>query len=82
MEEVLRNNSQVKIETDCLVSSIRVDEKGRQGLLVKTGANGGTERHFTHVISTVPSRALGDILYSESDHTDEASCKINRYTEV
>ena len=50
MEEVLRNNPQVHIETNCLVSSIRPEKDGSQGLLFKTGASGDLERHFSHVI--------------------------------
>ncbi|KFY95029.1 hypothetical protein V500_02974 [Pseudogymnoascus sp. VKM F-4518 (FW-2643)] len=69
MEEVLRRDPQVSIETGCSVSSIHVDgTHGCGGLLVKTGANGETERHFTHVISTIPSTNLGELLCS--DHID------------
>ncbi|CAI7584470.1 unnamed protein product [Penicillium manginii] len=69
MEEVLQSDPQVSIETDCSVSSIHVDgTHGCGGLLVKTGANGETERHFTDVISTIPSTNLGELLCS--DHID------------
>jgi protoporphyrinogen oxidase len=77
MEQMLRKHPQVHIETDCSVYAIRPEESGRQGLLVKTGANGGAERHFSHVISTLPSKTLGNLLYAESDHLDQPTSKIN-----
>ncbi|KAJ5553070.1 Protoporphyrinogen oxidase [Penicillium frequentans] len=85
MEEVLRRDPRVSIETGCSVSSIHMDETHAcGGLLVKTGANGETERHFTHVISTIPSTNLGELLCS--DHIDidmdEASREIMRILQL
>lgn len=69
MEELLRRDPRVSIETGCSVSSIHADEtQGFSGLLVRMGANGETERHYTHVVSTIPSTRLGEILCS--DHID------------
>lgn len=45
--------------------------------MVKTGTDDVVKRHFSHVISTLPSRTLGSLLHAGSDHSDQLGCKID-----
>lgn len=58
----LRESSNVSIKTDCDVTSVHIDTEGAPRAVVKTAGDDGTGRRFTHVISTIPSRKLNQLL--------------------